>query len=441
MATLLTPPADLNLSESRLPSLFFANVFTFSLALIIVALRFVSRRISHLPFGWDDYLMLPALAAATVLFFTDTVFMVNNGLGKHIYVAPDPPNAAVRWAQGLFITEISYTLTMVAVKFSILALYWRIFWGNRSLRIAIWVIGSVVSVWGIVFVLVTIFDCSPVSGSWTRFSMEALMDPAKKPVCRVQPEPAYLSNSAINLVTDIALLFLPLPLVWGLSLPRAQKLAVSAIFAIGVFDIGVAISRFIFIIQFELQLLRSIDVTWTFVSVQVWSAVEVNVAIICASLASLRPLLNLIVYGSVDRPSTGTEQPTNESRESILKTHRPKQNSGSFFEQRQSFGGSIKSWSSRTKDRFSGFLPARYIHGIKKPPTSEVIVRGVKFTTMPAAEPIPMPARVSRQVSVRKASLKTQEDIKASVQRGFKGISVYTEIDIDGPSHKTMDLV
>ena len=232
MASLLTPPPSLDLTDNRVPSIFFANVFTFSLALIVVFLRFVSRRLSHLPFGWDDYLMLPAVAAAAVVFFTDSIYMVNNGLGKHIYVAPDPSTAAERWAIGLFITEISYTITLVAVKLSILALYWRIFLGSRPLRIAIYVLAGVVSAWGIAFLLVTIFDCSPVSGAWTRFSMEAIMNPAKAPLCTVQAEPAYLSNSALNLATDIAVLLLPLPMIWQLRLPRSQKLAMSAIFAI-----------------------------------------------------------------------------------------------------------------------------------------------------------------------------------------------------------------
>ncbi|KAF2234916.1 hypothetical protein EV356DRAFT_501194 [Viridothelium virens] len=234
MASPLTPPPHTHLHESRIPGLLFANVFTFSFALIIVILRFVSRRLSHLPFWWDDYLMLPALVAAAVLFFTDTVYMVNNGLGRHIYVAPDPPTAAVRWAIGLFVTEISYTLTIVMVKFSVLVMYWRIFRESKTVRIAIYVLGGVVAAWGVAFLLVTIFDCSPVKGAWTRFSMEAVMNPAMAPVCRVQAEPAYLSNSAINIVTDIAILILPMYQVWQLNLPRAQKLAVCGIFAIGI---------------------------------------------------------------------------------------------------------------------------------------------------------------------------------------------------------------
>ena len=233
MASLLSPPPNINLSESRVPGLLFANVFTFSFALLVVILRFVSRRISHLPYWWDDYLILPAFTAATALFFTDTLYMVNNGLGKHIYVAPDPQNAAVLWGIGLFITETTYILTIIAVKFSILAFYSKIFWGSKPMRVAIYVLGVVVAAWGIAFALVTIFDCTPVKGAWTRFSTEALADPAVAPVCRVQPEPAYLSNSAINIVTDVAILLLPLPQVWRLDLPRAQKLAIYSIFAIG----------------------------------------------------------------------------------------------------------------------------------------------------------------------------------------------------------------
>ncbi|KAL9064995.1 MAG: hypothetical protein Q9157_007634 [Trypethelium eluteriae] len=446
MESPLTPPPHTHLHESRIPGLLFANVFTFSFALIIVILRFVSRRLSHLPFWWDDYLMLPALVAAAVLFFTDTVYMVNNGLGRHIYVAPDPPTAAVRWAIGLFVTEISYTLTIVMVKFSVLVMYWRIFRESKTVRIAIYVLGGVVAAWGVAFLLVTIFDCSPVKGAWTRFSMEAVMNPAMAPVCRVQAEPAYLSNSAINIVTDIAILILPMYQVWQLNLPRAQKLAVCGIFAIGIFDIGVAISRFVFIIQFELNLLKSLDVTWTFVNTQIWSAVEINTGIICSSLASLRPLLNLILYGSVDRPDSGSSRSPKARTESTTPLQKPRsrprkssQNSGSFFEQHRSILGSVRSWSSRSKDRIrmASAWPAHYLRMRNDVSGPEVRVGSRTFTMITRVDHNAPPANVSRQVSVRKASLRTQEEIKKSVQKAYDGISVWTEIDVDGESDKS----
>ena len=75
--------------------------------------------------------------------------VVNHGLGRHIWVGP--PDAAVAWAKGLFISEVSYTCIICSVKFSLLAFYWRLF-KQSKIRIPIYVLGTVVTCWGIAVV-------------------------------------------------------------------------------------------------------------------------------------------------------------------------------------------------------------------------------------------------------------------------------------------------
>ncbi|KAL8956591.1 MAG: hypothetical protein Q9193_005923 [Seirophora villosa] len=79
-------------------------------------------------------------------------------------------------------------------------------------------------------------------------------------------------------------------------------MALSSIFLLGGFVVGVSIVRFTYILSLDLQ---SPDVTWNFVNVQIWTGVEIHVGIVCAPVAclpSLRPLLNLALFGSIDRP-------------------------------------------------------------------------------------------------------------------------------------------
>jgi hypothetical protein len=78
-----------------------------------------------------------------------------HGTGKHVWVAP--PEAVKVWAIGLFISEIVYTLTLVTVKFSTLAFYWRIFGSSTSIRIPIWSLLGVVAAWGIAVVRIPPF--------------------------------------------------------------------------------------------------------------------------------------------------------------------------------------------------------------------------------------------------------------------------------------------
>ena len=75
--------------------------------------------------------------------------VVDHGLGRHIWTGP--PDAALAWAKGLFVSEISYTCVICSVKFSLLAFYWRIF-KQSKIRIPIYVLGAIVSCWGIAVV-------------------------------------------------------------------------------------------------------------------------------------------------------------------------------------------------------------------------------------------------------------------------------------------------
>lgn len=77
--------------------------------------------------------------------------------------------------------------------------------------------------------LVTIFQCQPVNAFWMRYDLTT-----DKFRCPVNVNQFFDGNSIPNIITDAAILVLPLPYVWRLQLPRAQKLALSSVFALGV---------------------------------------------------------------------------------------------------------------------------------------------------------------------------------------------------------------
>ncbi|KAL8703730.1 MAG: hypothetical protein Q9201_003103 [Fulgogasparrea decipioides] len=159
-------------------------------------------------------------------------------------------------------------------------------------------------------ILVTVLQCQPVSDFWDRYAPAA-----KGPFhCGVNVNQFFNGNSIPNIITDAALLVLPMPFIWQLHLPKAQKVALTSIFILGIFVIGVSIARFTFIINLDLV---SPDITWNFVNIQIWTVAECHVGITCgkgvspplegfinvlpACLPSLRPLLNFLLFGSIDR--------------------------------------------------------------------------------------------------------------------------------------------
>ena len=45
---------------------------------------------------------------------------------------------------------------------------------------------------------------------------------------------AYVASSIINLLLDVVVIVLPMPVLWALRIPTSKKIAISAMFGIGI---------------------------------------------------------------------------------------------------------------------------------------------------------------------------------------------------------------
>lgn len=71
--------------------------------------------------------------------------------------------------------------------------------------------------------MVNLFQCLPIRADW---------NPSVQPRC-VNLDVELIILSSINVVTDVTLLALPMPLVWRLQASRSRKLQVSFTFLLG----------------------------------------------------------------------------------------------------------------------------------------------------------------------------------------------------------------
>jgi hypothetical protein len=116
----------------------------------------------------------------------------------------------------------------------------------------------------------------------------------------------YLGGSIPNVITDIILIAMPMPYVWRLHAPVAQRIVLCGMFVLGIFIAIVSIVRLT--IFMKIPIATAADVTFNFREVIVWSTVEINVGLVCACLPSLRPFvailgLNKIFSFTNSRPS------------------------------------------------------------------------------------------------------------------------------------------
>ncbi|KAL4873126.1 hypothetical protein BDV12DRAFT_160421 [Aspergillus spectabilis] len=281
--------------EDRRPEILVVSIVFFVLATVFVALRFVSRIWIVRRLALHDYLML--LAWLIDFGFSFALFYATKkGLGLHDVNIPVDERASLSRANYAF--TVLYNPALMAVKSSILVFYLTLTQGEKLFRYANYATLLVVNVAGLALTFVNIFQCQPVAAAW------AASLPATARCTDILT--LYLSSSPVNIITDLAILVLPNPILTRMRLPRKQKIILVVTFSFGFFVAVVdviriaylqeaTISREIALRQIHLQNYSGGDFSWYASLSFMWSVVEVNVSVMCACVPSLKPLVARLV--------------------------------------------------------------------------------------------------------------------------------------------------
>ena len=129
----------------------------------------------------------------------------------------------------------------MAVKSSILVFYLTLTQGENFFRWANYVTLFVTNLAGLVLTFVFVFQCRPVGSAFL-----STIPPGAKCTDIVT---LYLSSAPINIATDLAILFLPIPIITKMHLPRKQKIILIITFGFGFFATAVDVVRIAFLQQ------------------------------------------------------------------------------------------------------------------------------------------------------------------------------------------------
>lgn len=154
----------------------------------------------------------------------------------------------------------------------------------------------VVNVAGGALTFLNIFQCRPPYAAFTY--------PVPENASCTDIVTLYLSSAPVNIITDLAILLLPMPILTGMRLPKKQKIILVATFSAGVFVAVVDVVRLAYLQSAAFARLsaqtgasgksngpeRGADFSWNASLSFMWSAVEVNLGLICACVPSLKPL-------------------------------------------------------------------------------------------------------------------------------------------------------
>jgi hypothetical protein len=211
--------------------------------------------------------------------------------------------ADLGWDQIRFFFQVMYyevianMLSLSLTKISVLLLFLDIFVASWVRR-ATYVLIVLATLCGLFTLLSNILYCIPVAAFWdfTITDRRCIPVPLK-----------YYIDASLNLALDFAILFLPVPVIWPMTLPWRQKLWLYSVFVLGFFICIISVLRFHFI---NISLLTS-DPTYTGIYLIYWSMMEINVAIIIACVPTLKPLVARLcprLVGATRRPSCDSDE-------------------------------------------------------------------------------------------------------------------------------------
>ena len=207
-------------------------------------------------------------------------------VARHTYAddegAPIITHRTEVFQQVVFAAQLTQTLTFGFTKLTVLLLYKRIFTGGIFKRV-VHVGYAIVFAWTVGFFFANLLQCWPISVNWVGYG-------ADEEHC-IDTTRMILAAAWSDVFTDVAILAMPLPCIWGLQMKAKHKLGVSAIFLLGLLTVGAGAARLvIFRDVARASQEGNVDITYLMTPTLYWPMIESSLGIVGACLPLMRPL-------------------------------------------------------------------------------------------------------------------------------------------------------
>ncbi|TQV94865.1 CFEM domain-containing protein [Cordyceps javanica] len=250
------------------------------LAVFLVLVRLAFKQFWSLKrsLGPDDKIVMLTVVLRISCTVLNVKGLADHGLGKDVWtMSISDLSTFVRW---LYIMEVLYLAELSLLKLSLSAFYLCVFPGT-GIRRLLWGVFTLNVLFGVIFVTVAIFQCSPIHYWWTQYG-----ETPEKGHC-ININAMGWSNAGASVLIDILMIAAPLSQITKLQLHWRKKIGVIIMFLTGTFVTIVSILRLRSLVGFA----NSRNPTWDQWEIAYWSTIEVNIGMICTCLPSLRLLL------------------------------------------------------------------------------------------------------------------------------------------------------
>lgn len=250
------------------------------LGLLAYGLRCFARfYIAAQQWGMSDWVITAAVIVMIPLQVL-SIPLASHGLGLDMWNVPTDGITSILylyyWDEMIYVTSLSLT------KISILCFYLKVFPG-QTFRYVVYALIFANACYIITFDFLLAFQCNPIAGAWLSWDGEF------QAKC-ISINILGWTAAAINILLDLAVIALPLPELFRLSMSLRKKVQIIMMFAVGFFVTFVSIIRLRSLVEFG----NTQNVTQDYVETGYWSTIEVPVGIICACMPAVRSLFSLV---------------------------------------------------------------------------------------------------------------------------------------------------
>ncbi|KAL2064699.1 hypothetical protein VTL71DRAFT_3837 [Oculimacula yallundae] len=253
----------------------------FPIVCLVIAIRCYARvRISR-SFGWEDWLILGAMIPTTAFMICALVAEWEFKWNRHIWdVRPDTLVVGLKM---VLVTQVLFGLATTLTKLSMLVLVYRIAAeGSKTFSKVIIGVMVLITLECVAFVFLVIFQCGNPSTYWTL---------SFQPQAQCVSETKNLLAAGINnTIGDLAVVILPIPIIWRLKLPFQQQVIIFLLFGAGLLVTVASVLRTYYLYEVTSKW----DKTWLAGPAWISSSVELYVGILCASLPATKKFFSRI---------------------------------------------------------------------------------------------------------------------------------------------------
>ncbi|KAJ0158838.1 hypothetical protein CTA2_10764 [Colletotrichum tanaceti] len=247
-------------------------------------------------------------------------------------------------AKTTFVAAPVYMLCNGFTKLSLLTFYLHLS-PQKWFRVAVWAGIVVVSLYTGCIAILMLFHCSPVRKAF---------DPNITGGTCLNVGVLYMATAVSNVVTDVMLFALPMPMIFNLRMKLAQKIGAVLIFAIGSLTVATSIVR----LTLLPRLLSSLDPSWDAAPANLLTFIEANLFVLCGSMPTIRKFFKHFAP-RIMRYSTNRSSYNNENRRvsesTMQRSNTPKNRQRRQCEQFPDGNAMKTSSSDRTREEDVGF--------------------------------------------------------------------------------------